>query len=82
MGNNQHGYFNARVKNISSHSIQLYQKTLADSVHSFATLAPRQTLHVYADKNTALIIENKSESQAKVELLVGGDTGLSMGYKN
>jgi hypothetical protein len=34
------------------------------------------------DKNTALHIENKSNEQVAVELLVKGDTGLSMGYKN
>ncbi len=82
LGNNTHGFYNVKLKNISNHSIAIYQKTLMDSVHSFATIKPRETVHVYADKNTALIIENKSTSQAQVELHVGGDTNLSMGYKN
>jgi hypothetical protein len=37
---------------------------------------------VKAEKNTALVIENKSNEQASVDLYVTGDTGLSMGYKN
>lgn len=82
LGNNQHGFYNVKLKNISRQSITVYQKTLTDSLHSFATIKPRETVHVYANKNTALIIENKSDSEAKVELRVNGDTNLSMGYKN
>jgi hypothetical protein len=82
LGNNPHGFYNVKVKNISRQSIVVYQKTLTDSVHSFTTIKARETVHVYANKNTALIIENKSDSQAKVELHVNGDTNLSMGYKN
>jgi hypothetical protein len=33
------------------------------------------------EENTALRINNNSNEQATVELLVKGDTGLSMGYK-
>lgn len=81
LGNNRHGYFNVKLKNLSAHSIKVYQKTLTDSVHSFSVIKPKETVHVYADKNTALIIENKSEEQASVKLDVGGDVNLSMGYK-
>jgi hypothetical protein len=82
LGNNPHGYFNAKVKNLSGRSLILYQRTLSDSLHSVTTLKPGETLHVYADKNTALIVENKSNRQAQVKLDLGGDTNLSMGYKN
>jgi hypothetical protein len=82
LGNNIHGFYSVKLKNTSTHPIAVYQKTLTDSVHSFATIKPRETVHVYADKNTALIIENKSDRQAKVELHVSGDTNLSMGYEN
>lgn len=82
LGNNPHGYFRATVKNISGHPLKLYQKTLTDSVHSVTILKPNETLHVYADKNTALIVENNANRQARVKLDVGGDTNLSMGYKN
>jgi hypothetical protein len=43
---------------------------------------PNETVKVKADKNTALVIENKSSEQANVTLKVTGDIGLSMGYKN
>jgi hypothetical protein len=82
LGNNPHGYFNVKLKNLSAHSITVYQKTLTDSLHSFSVIKPKETVHVYADKNTALIIENKSEEQASVKLDVGGDVKLSMGYKD
>jgi hypothetical protein len=36
---------------------------------------------VSIDKNTALRIENNANDPATVELLVKGDTGLSMSYK-
>lgn len=62
--------------------MKLYQKTLTDSVHSMVILKPNETLHVYADKNTALIVENAANRPAQVRLDVGGDTNLSMGYKN
>ncbi|MCU0419253.1 MAG: hypothetical protein MUC38_06300 [Cyclobacteriaceae bacterium] len=82
LGNNPHGYFRATVKNVSGHPLKLYQKTLTDSVHSMVILKPNETLHVYADKNTALIVENNANRQAQVKLDIGGDTNLSMGYKN
>ncbi len=82
LGNNPHGYFNVRLKNLSAHPITVYQKTLTDSLHSFSLIRPRETVHVYADKNTALIIENKSDEKASVKLDLGGDVNLSMGYKN
>jgi hypothetical protein len=81
LGNNPHGFFNAKVKNISGRPLVLYQKTLTDSVHSVTILKPNETLHVYADKNTALIVENQSNRQAQVKLDLGGDTNLSMGYR-
>ena len=41
-----------------------------------------ETVKVKVDKNTALSIENNHPSEATVELVVKGDTGLSMGYKS
>jgi hypothetical protein len=38
-------------------------------------------VNIKVDSNTALRIENSSASEIDVELLVKGDTGLSMGYK-
>jgi hypothetical protein len=82
LGNNQHGTFSARLKNISENDIELHRAPVDGGRHSFETVKPGQTIKVNVDKNTALVIENKSSSKASVELFVKGDTGLSMGYKN
>jgi hypothetical protein len=82
LGNNQHGTFSARLKNISESNIELHRAPIDGGRHSFETVKPGQTIKVNVDKNTALVIENKSSSKASVELFVKGDTGLSMGYKN
>jgi hypothetical protein len=81
LGNNTHRPFSVQLKNISKSDIVVHQEPISGGQHSFETVKPRQTLHVYADKDTGLVIENKSDRQAQVELFVKGDTGLSMGYK-
>ena len=49
--------------------------------HSYVTVKPTETVKVNVEANTALIIENKSNDTASVDLYIKGDTGLSMGYK-
>jgi hypothetical protein len=82
LGNNQHGTFSMRLKNISENDIELHRAPVDGGRHSFETVKPGLTTKVKVEKNTALVIENKSNSKASVELLVKGDTGLSMGYKD
>jgi len=82
LGNNQHGTFSVRLKNIAEEDIELHRAPVDGGRHSFETVKPGQTIKVKVDKNTALVIENKSTKQASVELFVTGDTGLSMGYKD
>ena len=82
LGNNQHGVFSVRLKNISSTDVIIHRAPVEGGQHSFETIKPFQTVTVTVEKNTALIIDNQSTDQARVELLVRGDTGLSMGYKN
>ncbi len=55
---------------------------ISGGTHSPLIVAPNETVNVKADKNTALIIENKSTKPANVALKVTGDIRLSMGYKN
>jgi hypothetical protein len=82
LGNNQHGTFSVRLKNISEDDIELHRAPVAGGRHSFEIIKPGQTTRVKVEKNTALVIDNKSTKKASVELFVKGDTGLSMGYKN
>lgn len=82
LGNNEHGKFSVKLKNASATEIELWKAPIGGGKHSSVTVKPNKTIKTNVDKNTALRIENKSNEQAAVELLVKGDTGLSMGYKN
>ncbi len=82
LGNNEHGTFSVKLKNASSTNLELWKAPITGGRHSPVTVKPNETLKISVDKNTALRIENKANEQATVELLVKGDTGLSMGYKN
>lgn len=82
LGNNQHGTFSARLKNISESDIELHRAPIDGGRHSSETVKPGQTKKVKVEKNTALVIDNKSNNKVSVELFVQGDTGLSMGYKD
>jgi len=82
LGNNEHGTFSARLKNISNNNIVVHLAPIAGGTHSYVTVKPRETVNVSVDKNTALIVGNNNNEVANVELKVIGDTGLSMGYKN
>jgi hypothetical protein len=82
LGNNKHGEFYVKLKNISATNLELWKAPIDGGQHSPLTVKPNETVRVSVEKNTALKIENKMNNQATVELLVKGDTGLSMGYKN
>lgn len=82
LGNNEHGTFKVKLKNVSNHDLQIHMTPIAGGSHSPITVSPNETVIVKADRNTALVIENKSNESASVDLYVTGDTGLSMGYQN
>jgi hypothetical protein len=82
LGNNKHGAFSVRLKNASTSNLELWRTPIDGGQHSPLTIKPNETIKVNVEKNTALRIENKADEQATVELLVKGDTGLSMEYKN
>ncbi|NBB23341.1 hypothetical protein GVN20_28580 [Runella sp. CRIBMP] len=81
LGNNEHGKFSVKLKNVSANEVQLWKAPIGGGRHSPVTVKPNETIKTKLSKNTALRIENKSNEQVAVELLVKGDTGLSMGYK-
>lgn len=82
LGNNEHGTFKVKLKNVSNHDLKIIMAPLAGGTHSPITVRPNETVIVKAERNTALQIENKSNEVASVDLYVTGDIGLSMGYKN
>jgi hypothetical protein len=82
LGNNQHGKFSVKLKNISTTNLTIWMMPIDGGKHSPIDVKPNETVKVKVDKNTALTIENNHPSEASVELVVKGDTGLSMGYKS
>ena len=81
LGNNEHGSFTVKLKNVSKNDVVLYRAPITGGNHSYVTVKPTETVKVNVEANTALIIENKSNDTASVDLYIKGDTGLSMGYK-
>jgi hypothetical protein len=81
LGDNVHGTFSVKLKNVSKNELIVHRAPIAGGNHSFVTVQPNETVHVDVEENTALVIENKSSDTASVDLLIKGDTGLSMGYK-
>jgi hypothetical protein len=82
LGNNVHGKFIVRLKNTSNTEITIWQVPIAGGQHSPMKVAAKQKAELKVDRNTALRIENHSSEAIDVELVVTGDIGLSMGYKN
>ena len=81
LGNNVHGTFSVKLKNVSKNDVVLHSAPIAGGTHSYITVQPNKTVNISVTENTALVIENKSSDTASVDLLIKGDTGLSMGYK-
>lgn len=82
LGNNEHGKFSVQLKNTSNAEITIWQVPIAGGQHSPLKLGAKEKASINVDRNTALRIENPSSTEIDVELIVKGDTGLSMGYKN
>ncbi len=82
LGNNQHGVFKVKLKNVSKNDIEVYMAPVAGGSYSRQTVKPNESISVKVEKNTALVVDNKSADTASVDLKVKGDIGLSMGYKN
>ena len=82
LGNNEHGTFKVKLKNVSNHSLTIVMAPIDGGTHSPITVKPNESTTVKAARNTALVIANNSNQVASVDIYVTGDTGLSMGYKN
>ena len=82
LGNNQHGSFKVKLKNVSKNNLEVYHAPITGGKHSSQNVKPNEYATVKVDRNTALIISNASKDTASVDLKVTGDIGLSMGYKN
>ena len=82
LGNNVHGKFYASVTNTSNFEVTIWQYPNGGGRHSPITLKPSMSVKITVDKNTSLRFENHSNEEVAIKLIVKGDIGLSMGYKN
>jgi hypothetical protein len=82
LGNNVHGTFSVKLKNVSKNDLVLHRAPNAGGNHSYVTVTPNETVKVSVEENTALVIENNTNDTASVDLFITGDIGLNMGYKN
>ncbi|MCA4899304.1 MAG: hypothetical protein ACK514_06150 [Bacteroidota bacterium] len=80
LGNNPHRTFRVKLKNVSAGEIEIHRAPIGGGRHSGQTIQLGESVHVRVEKNTALVIINNTPTDAPVELVVRGDTGLSMGY--
>jgi hypothetical protein len=81
LGNNQHGKFSVKIRNLSTNTIQVHRAPIDGGNHSYQDIKPNEMAKVQVERNTAFIIQNSSKDTASVSLVVKGDVGLSMGYK-
>jgi hypothetical protein len=82
LGNNEHGSFKVKLTNTSKNDLEVYMAPVVGGSHSRQTVKQNESISVKVEKNTALVVDNKSTDTASVDLKVKGDLGLSMGYKN
>jgi uncharacterized protein YxeA len=82
LGDNEHEAFEVTIKNISNDNVELSQMPNGGTKQLIQVLNSNKTATIKIDKNTALYIENKSDTKASVELNLKSNTQLSMGYKN
>jgi hypothetical protein len=82
LGNNEHGSFKVKLTNMAKKDVEVYMAPVAGGSYSRQTVKPNESISVKVEKNTALVVDNKSADTASVNLKVKGDLGLSMGYKN
>ncbi len=81
LGNNEHGTFKVKLKNVSKNDLEVYRAPIAGGRHSSQMVKPGESVIVKVEKNTALIVSNATGDTASVDLKVTGDLGLSMGYQ-
>jgi len=73
LGENEHGGFEVRLKNISKNDVELYKMPDGEIKQLIKTINPGKSFTIKIGVNTALYIFNKSDNKASVELnLISG----------
>lgn len=81
LGNNEHGKFKVRLKNVSNHPLEIHLAPIAGGKYSYQTISINEVVETKVPKNTAIVIENKSDENASVDIKATGDLNLGMGYQ-
>lgn len=81
LGNNEHSEFSVKITNVSNQTLEIKTKPINEAEVLLTNLKPKATENIVVKRNTALVIQNNTNQTVNVELLIKGDTGLSMGYK-
>jgi hypothetical protein len=81
LGNNEHGKFKVTLKNVSNHDIEIYFAPINGGSYSRQIVKINEVVTTKVAKNTAIVIENKSNDYASVDLKVTGDLNLGMQYQ-
>jgi hypothetical protein len=81
LGNNEHGKFKIRLKNVSNHPIEIHLAPIAGGGYSYQTILVNEVVETKVPKNTAIVIENKSIDYASVDINATGDLNLGMEYQ-
>ena len=81
LGNNEHGKFNIILKNVSNHEIEIYFAPINGGSYSRQIVRINEVITTKVAKNTAIVIENKSNEYASVDIKATGDLNLEMTYK-
>ncbi|MBC7642219.1 MAG: hypothetical protein H7174_07760 [Flavobacterium sp.] len=81
LGNNEHGKFNVTLKNVSNHDIEIYFAPINGGSYSRQIVKINEVVTTKVAKNTAIVIENKSNEYASVDIKATGDLNLGMQYQ-
>ena len=81
LGYNQHRPFRITLKNVSNHAIFIYFAPIDGAAYSRQTLQINEEISTKVSKNTAIVIDNKSDKYASVNLKAKGDLNLGMQYQ-
>ena len=82
LGEGKHGSYNAKLVNKGDVDIEVFTESETEPRKSVGVLKPKDKNQFAISKNTKVIFKNLGAKTAVLGIVLSGDTGLSMGYKN
>ena len=81
LGEGKHGAYNARIKNVGKSEIEVFAIAENGLRTSLGILKIREKREYPVSSNTEIQFKNLGALEGVIEILLTGDTRLSMGYK-